>query len=298
MSILLALVTLLATLLTVVVGATVLQLRASDAAGNGLANAFLAVSMIALWGVLALALLLTALRQQRHQLSWTSVNLFTLALFALAAAGQLACLAQLTGRNGDGWFRSVLQLAVITVPTIVLLHVAWRGFGVPLPSRIATLGIGGAVALLSVVALAGTLRPKPIVIKLTADSLAYPALLVRDDTKIEVLTRPADLTSMHTNYLLNRPSDPLVIDSHFAIYELRDLALVKSALGLLIRGQGVEPVKFRMVPYEPSGTPESVRQVVLRVTHLSADSDKDAAMRRDIAGAVTLEEIIAILSRE
>ncbi len=298
MSILLGLFTIIATLLTLAVSATVFQLRASDPAGNGLAQAFLAVSAIALWVVLAIVLVLTALREQRYQLPWASVNLYSLLLFALAAAGQLACLVQLSGRNADGWFRLVLQVTVVASPALILTHVAWRAFGVRVPIRIATLGVGTMVAVLSLVSLAGLLRPRSTPSQPTVNSLAFPALLIRGESKIEVVARLTDLTSMNTNYVVNRPSDPLVVDSHFAIFELRDLKLAKGSLGLLARGQGVEPVTFRLVPYQPAGTPESVRQLVLRVKYLSADPDKDASMRRDIARAETLDEMIAILSRE
>ncbi|MEQ1694064.1 MAG: hypothetical protein ABMA00_22430, partial [Gemmatimonas sp.] len=93
MSILLGLVTVLAAFLTLAVGATVFQLRSSDPAGNGLAHVFLTISAIALWVMLAIALGLATLRQPRHPLPWASINLYTLLLFVLAAAGQAACLA-------------------------------------------------------------------------------------------------------------------------------------------------------------------------------------------------------------
>lgn len=297
MSILIGFSTILAALLTLAVSATVFQLRASDAAGNGLAEAFLAINMIALWVLLAIVLVLTALRQQRYQLPWTKINVNAFLLFVLGAAGQVACLAQLTGRNADGWYRLVLQLAVVVPPVAILTHIAWRAFGAPVPVRAATLGAGVVVAVLSFSGLLGLLRPKKAVSEVTVESLHLPALLVRGDSKVVVITEPTDLTSMNSNYVVNRPSDPLVVDSRFAIFELRDLRMVKSSLGMLVRGQGVEPVSFRLVPYEPSGTPESVRQLVLRVKYLSADPDLDAAMRRDIATAETLNEMIAILSR-
>lgn len=297
MSILIGFTTILAALLTLAVSATVFQLTASDAAGNGLAEALLAITMIALWGLLALVLVLTALRHQRYELPWAKINRNSFLLFVLGAAGQVACLAQLSGRNADGWFRLVLQLAVVVPPVAILTHIAWRAFGAPVPVRAATVGAGVVVAVLSFSGLLGLLRPKKAASEPTVDSLELPALLIRGDSKVVVITEPTDLTSMNNNYVLNRPSDPLVVDSRFAIFELRDLRITKSSLGLLIRGQGVEPVTFRLVPYEPSGTPESVRQLVLRVKWLNSDSDLDAAMRRDIATAETLGEMIAILSR-
>ncbi|MBL0170117.1 MAG: hypothetical protein IPP90_05190 [Gemmatimonadaceae bacterium] len=298
MSIVLGIVATLAALLTLAVGATVFQLRASDAAGNGLAHAFLAISVVALWTLLALALVLTALQKQRVAPPWASINASALLLFALAVAGQAACLAQLTGRQDDGWFRLVLQMAVIAPPIAALTHIAWRAFGAPVPIRIATVGVGILIGGLSVVSLLGWLRPKPAPRDIDVHALAYPALLVRGTSKIEIIDQPRDLTSMNSNYVVNRPSDPLVIDSHFAIFAVRDLKLAKSALGMLVRGQGVEPVTFRLVPYQPSGTSQSVRSLVLAVTSLSPDPDKDAAMRRDIATAESLDEILAILSRD
>jgi hypothetical protein len=215
----------------------------------------------------------------------------------LAAAGQAACLAQLTGRTVDGWFRVVLQLAVIAPALGLLAHVMWRVYGAPLPVRAATLGVGMVVAAFSLASLLGLLRPKSPPREPDASALFYPALLIRGTSKVEIVDEAGDLTSMHSNYVINRPSDPLVIDSHFAIFELRDLKLVKSSLGMLVRGQGVEPVSFRLVRHEPSGTPESVRTLLLRVEYLNSDADKDAAIRRDLATAESLDEMIAILSR-
>jgi hypothetical protein len=254
--------------------------------------------VVALWGTLAVLLLFVAIRQQRYNLPWRSINTYAVLLFALACAGQIACLAQLTGRHVDGWFRVVLQLAVVIPPFAVLAHVAWRTIGVPMPMRAATVGAGVVVGTLSLVSLLGLLRPKQTAQELDANSLSYPALLVRDDSRVEIINRASALTSMNTTYVLGRPSDPLVIDSYFRIFELRDLKLKKSSLGLLVRGQGLEPVTFRLVPYEPSGTSESVRTLVLRVKYLNTDSDKDSTMRQDLMKAESLDEMISILQRD
>ncbi len=292
----LGLLTLVAALLTLAVSATVVQLRASDPAGNGLAQAFLAAGMIALWVVLALALLVAAVRQQRYPLAWSAINLATTVVFVLAVAGQIACLAQLTGRHADGFVRVLLQSVVIGTPVLVLLHIAWRGFGLPIGERVASSGIALTIAVLSVVSLLCVLRPKSDR-PLTVESIFLPALLVRDSASVHIVERVEQLTRMSSNYLLSRAADPLVIDSHFDIFELRDLKMQRSALGLLVRGQGMEPVTFRVVPYTPSGTPDAVHELLLRVKSLNADPDIDAAMRRDLAKTQTLDEIIAILSR-
>jgi hypothetical protein len=162
----------------------------------------------------------------------------------------------------------------------------------------ATLGVGVVVAFLSVSALLGFLRPKKPQPELTVDSLEYPALLIRGDSKVEIVLGPADLTSMSTNYVVNRPTDPLVADSRYSIFALRDLKLAKGSGGLLFRGQGVEPVTFRLVPYERPGRLDVVLELVLRVKYLSADPDKDAEMRRDLRSVESLAGIIAILSRD
>src|SRR5262245_1781009 len=188
MSILLGFVTIVAALLTLAVSATVFQLRSSDAAGNGLAQAFFAVANIALWGTLAILMLLVVFRQQRYALPWGSINTWAILLFMLACAGQLACLGQLTGKQADGWFRVVLQLAVIAPPLAVLMHVMWRTFGLPVPMRVATIGAGVVIAVFSIVALLGLLRPKQVPAREPdANSLSYPALLIRDDSKVVII---------------------------------------------------------------------------------------------------------------
>ena len=79
---------------------------------------------------------------------------------------------------------------------------------------------------------------------------------------------------------------------------LRDLQLTKSTTGLLVRGQGVEPVTFRLVDWEPDGTPEAVRNVLLRAKWLNADREKDAKIREKLAGETTLQGMIRVIREE
>ncbi|MEQ1692995.1 MAG: hypothetical protein ABMA00_17025, partial [Gemmatimonas sp.] len=138
---------------------------------------------------LAIALGLATLRQPRHPLPWASINLYTLLLFVLAAAGQAACLAQLTGRSVDGWYRVVLQMSMIVPPVATITHVIWRAFGAAVPTRAATLGVGVAVVVFSVLALVGLLRPKPTPREATVDALEVPAPLIRGTSEAVVIRR-------------------------------------------------------------------------------------------------------------
>ena len=301
MSIVLAILIALGTLATLFVGANVFSLRSSDAAGNALAQVFLAFAVIGLWLLIGITLVVAATRPSRVQLQWTAINLVTVVLFFGAFAAQIAALKVLSGRNVEGVYRTLVQLAVIAAPTAALLHAAWRGLGVPIPSPVATTMVAAVALVSSVISVYGIIRPATeaqIAERDPLEDLVFPALLIHNLTSVVIADSVDDLRTMHTNHVMLATSEPFLIDSRLQIFVLRDLQLTKSTTGLLVRGQGVEPVTFRLVDWEPDGTPEAVRNVLLRAKWLNADREKDAKIREKLAGETTLQGMIRVIREE
>jgi hypothetical protein len=300
-SILLGILVALGTLATLFVGANVFSLRSSDAAGNALAQVFLAVAVIGLWLLIGITLVVAATRPSRVQLQWTAINLASVVLFFGAFAAQIAALKVLSGRNAEGEYRTLVQLAVIAAPTAALVHATWRGLGVPLPSPVATTMVAAVVLVSSVIPVYGIIgpaRPPQVAERDPLDDLVFPALLIHNLTSAEIADSANDLRTMPTNHVMLATSEPFLIDSRLQIFVLRDLQLAKSTTGLLVRGQGVEPVTFRLVDWEPDGTPDAVRNVVLRAKWLNADREKDARIREKLGGETTLEGMIRVIREE
>jgi hypothetical protein len=298
MTILLGLLVTLGALLTAFVGATAFSLRSSDAAGNGLAEAFFAFAVLGLWLLIGVALLIAGTRPPRLQQSWGTINLVSVVLFFGVAAGMVGALQVLSGHRSEGLYRLLVQVAVVAAPIAALLHVAWRGLGTPLPAGLATRGVALIVVLAALTPVWGMVRPRRAAAAAQVDpleQLAYPAIVIHNLSRVVVADSAADLRTMHTNHVVLATSEPFLIDASLQIYVVRDLRLTKGAGGLMIRGQGVEPVSFKLVDWEPDGTPDAVRNILLRVSTFGPDPDKDASIRQRLATEETLEGMIGVI---
>lgn len=270
-------------LLTAFVGATAFSLRSSDAAGNAMGEAWFAISVMSLWGLIGVALLIAAGRPPRHQLAWGTVNLATVLLFVGAAAGQLAALQVLSGHRSEGLYRLVVQLAVVVAPAAALVHVAWRGLGAPVSSSAATGAVAVVLAMASLAPAWGLLNPRRAAVAAAADplvALAYPVVVLHNLAAIDVIGTVDELRGKSARYVEQASSPPFVIDSRLQIFVLR---------------AGPGPGEFHLVDWEPDGTPEAARNILLRTKSFSADAGRDALDRERLAAETTLAGMIAVL---
>ncbi len=291
----LGLLLVLGTLGSLIVGATAFQLRSSDAAGNGLAEVYFVVFQGVLWLLLGITLLVAGTRPPRTTAPWGTINVGTFVMFAIAVAGQVGAMVALSGRSHGPAFRLVVQLAVVLPAFAVLIHATWRGFGLPLSLSLATWGVAAVVAL-------SALAPLPHFLASRAPSgsnedpsiadaaLQYPAIVIHHLEVVREAATQDDLLAMPTGDI-GGPDEPFVIDSRLQVFVMRE----GHATGRGIRADGLLPVAARLIPWEPDGTPESVRTILLRVRAFDPDPAKDAGIRSKLQTEETLAGMIDVL---
>ena len=291
----LGLLLVLGTLGSLVVGATVFQLRSSDAAGNALAEVYLIAFQGVLWLLLAVTLLVAGTRPPRTTAPWSSINIGTFVMFAIAVGGQVAAMAALSSRAQGPGFRFVVQLAVILPALAVLLHAAWRGFGVPLSVGVATWGLAAVV-------LAGAIAPLPHFLRsrspagsqedpsIAAAGIVYPAIVIHHLGVVREAATQDDLLAMPTGDI-GGSDEPFVIDSRLQIFVMRE----GHATGRGVRPDGLLPVAARLIDWEPDGSAESALRILLRVDSFDPDPAKDTALRQQLTSQNSLAGMIEVL---
>jgi hypothetical protein len=294
LNIILGLLLVVCGLMTAAAAATVFSLRSSDPAGNGLAEAYLAVTVVGLWGLIGLSLILAALRRDRRALPW--INVVTFVVFAVGAAAQLGTLEQLSGHRSEGAYRVILQMAVIVAPVAALLHIAWRGLSSQAPNWWATKLAAGLVILASVTPLWGP-RRAPVAERLPDPlaELVFPAVMVREGGSLIVVNSAGELRHMPAQFVLPASSPPFLIDGRFEIFVLRDLRPASGARGTDPAGATAVDVLFDLIDWEPDATADAALNVLLRASAFGSNPEQDAAIRRKLAAETTLEGMIGVL---
>ena len=288
----LGLLLVLGTVGSLVVGATMLQLRSSDAAGNALADVYFAAFQGVLWLLLAVTLLVAGTRPPRTTAPWGTINVGTFVMFAIAVGGQVAAMAALSSRAHGPAFRLLVQLAVILPALAVLLHATWRGFGVPMSVSAATWGLAAVI-------LASALAPLPHFFRsrapaanpsIAAAGVVYPAIVVHHLGLVREAATQDDLLAMPTGDI-GGSDEPFVIDSRLQIFVMRD----GRATGRGVRPDGLLPVTARLIDWEPDGSAEGALRILFRVGSFDPDPAKDAALRQQLASQHSLGGMIEVL---
>jgi hypothetical protein len=272
-------------------GAAVLvagQLRSSDAAGNGLAQAYLVVVVAVTWIVVGISLLIAGLQTPHAncppELPWRAFGWAAAACWALALLGQVAGLAALFDGGSRGALRMLLQAGAGVVPLAFVLHVAWRGLGLPLPATFATLGLLAVVTIGSLLpAVACLARRAAAATAAQQQSIAYPALCLRDDRDVRVLRGAEDLRAVPADTL----DVALLIDANGATWTAAPLA------GQADTTAGAEP-ELAPGPVLPFA---AIDARVLAIERLHADPAEDAKVRRLVAMQADVTALTFVLPR-
>lgn len=297
MQIILALLIVVCGLMIAAAGATVVSLRASDPAGNGLAEVYLAGIVLALWGLIGLSLLVAAFRRVRRDLPWVWIDVTTVLLFVGAAAAQIGVLQQLSGHHSEGVYRVILQLAVVVAPLAALLHIAWRGLASQAPNWWATKLAAVLVILASVTPLWGLQRPAPSQSRRDrVDDVVFPAVMLREGGSVIVVNSAGELRRMPSPYVSSSPAPPFLIDERLQIFVLRDLRSAGGARRSPATGETVE-VMFNLIDWEPDATPEAALNILLRAGAFGSSLEQDAAIRRTLAAETTLDGMITAIQQ-
>jgi hypothetical protein len=86
---------------------------------------------------------------------------------------------------------------------------------------------------------------KPVFI--AANKLSYPCLRIIDGKIWDRIDSSQGLHQISSNRFMNRREDPLVIDSKFNVFEMSQLKMRGSTLGLLITGPRQVEVEFELI---------------------------------------------------
>lgn len=311
MPVFIAILIVVAILLIAAVGVMSFNFHSSDAAGNGLAVVYILFFTSILFALLGLILVLVTVRAPNPSLPadvaiWRKFAGATLVLFIIAAGSSLAAIRVLSSRGVPAPYALALQLTFFITPLAFLLYSAWRTFGLAAipPSTIAIV-CGSAI-------LVGSLLPWPGLVRLqsgsraraaalkvsTVETLRYPAVLIWNHVSIQVIDSAADLEQMHTNRVLHRDEDPILLDSLFRAYTLTGLKMRESGLKTMVTGPGVKPVEFTLKLVDLPAKSQTARDLILGCKYLDPDPERDARIRASIAQREVLENMITDLRGE
>jgi hypothetical protein len=148
----------------------------------------------------------------------------------------------------------------------------------------------GALALLAAL-LGGCTPPAPP----TVDGLAFPVLVLFEQSGTVRHDDAADLGSMSVQRVAGSNSAPFLIDARFDIYRLEQLQSVHGGLWLMANPSGRTEVTFELAR-EAQGDAERARALILeREPRLRSGNDAQAAAR--LAQASTWEAMLAAIDR-
>lgn len=309
MPIFLAILIVIALLLTAAVGVMSFNFHSSDAAGNGLAVVFILFFTSILFALMALILIIVTIRAPHASLPadvaiWRKFAGAAFVLFIIAAGSQLAAVRVLSDRGTSGSYALALQLTFFITPLAFLLYSAWRTFG------LAAISPGVVAVVCASAIVAGSILPWPGLVRLqtrsqaraaaaarapTVETLRYPAVLIWNGVSLQVIDSAADLEQMHTNRVLHRDEDPVLLDAVFRAFTLKGLKMRESGLTTMVTGPGVKPVEFTLEAADLPVKSQTARDLILGCKYLDPDPEKDAAIRQRIARTETLENMIAEL---
>lgn len=158
----------------------------------------------------------------------------------------------------------------------------------------------GAAVLGAILSLLGC-RQEPPVKPTTVEDLTYPVLVIHDGISVDVNRSRDSLLVMTTQLVISRTDDPVLIDSRWQAYTMRNLRSTKSTFGLILSaGTGSTPVAFDLIPRPDDSGLEAARARIVATRFLSrtlGDPELNEACHAAIAKATTMEEIIRVLEQ-
>ncbi len=124
------------------------------------------------------------------------------------------------------------------------------------------------------------------------DKLNYPCLRIIDGSDWERIDSSRDLNVMPSNRFMNRKDDPLVIDSEFRVFEMSQLKMKESTLGLMITGPKPIQVEFELIARSDKSI-DNAKEMITKV--LSQEPSFSDEWRQAIPAARSLEAFLELL---
>ena len=80
------------------------------------------------------------------------------------------------------------------------------------------------------------------------DGLSFPVVMLFGNASTRVCNEPAELTTMHTNYIVLNQQDPTLIDANFKIFAVYRLRSVNGGGWLIANPSALTDVTFELKP--------------------------------------------------
>jgi hypothetical protein len=159
----------LATLLWLALTATLLNLHSSDAAGNGLAQVYAVVNIVALWALLLICVIIAMAGEGGP--GWMKAGAALLTLLSGAAA--IAAFTLLTSRGHDAvrW----VVIVPIVIPPLLIAYALWAF----IPALRGALPVTGMALALGLPVIALTLAPwVPLIARMNGKPAQHAAMMI------------------------------------------------------------------------------------------------------------------------
>ena len=154
------------------------------------------------------------------------------------------------------------------------------------PSLVACLFASAASALLG-----GCASEQPAVV----GDLAFPVLVLFEDSGVVRHDDAADLRTMSTQRVVGSNSPPFLVDSRLDVYRLDRLASVHGGLWLMANPSGHTEVTFELVRIAQADVARAQALIAERDPRLRSGDEPEA--RRRLLEATTLAAMLAAVDR-
>jgi len=261
------------------------QLHASDAAGNGLAQAFYVGGLALQWLLVAIAVVGSLWIPATEPMPGATRHLVPVALSAAFAAPLLAhafALPWLFDADNRGVRRTIVLVASALPPLALLAFVAWRGGFLPVLDVVAAFAgpaIAVAASLTTIGVSVSSRRSRRRRSAVTVTTLAHPLLLLHDGISIAA-SHHAEATLCLV--VADRDRDGLlVVDATGTEWHVRAIE------------NGAPVFARRTVPLGFA----AMRAAILRLPPFDANTAEDAEIRRLVAMQKDVASLAFVLPR-
>ena len=127
------------------------------------------------------------------------------------------------------------------------------------------------------------------------NALQFPVAVLFENSSTRLCREPAELTTMHTNYITLNNAPPIAIDSQFKVYSLERFRSIHGGLWLMANPSGATEVTFDLMP-QKSGR-EIARELFAR--HLQKQTWRADLpdLQKSLAAKQTLDEMAAVVQQ-
>lgn len=149
----------------------------------------------------------------------------------------------------------------------------------------------GSVVAAALAALLAACKPAP---PPTPEALAYPVLVLFEQSGVVRHDDVADLKQMSTQRVVNANSAPFLVDSELDVYRVEKLVSTHGGLWLMANPVGRTEVTFELARVAHGDAAQARALIAERFVDIRGRDEEDAA-KRQLAKAQTFAEMLAAI---